>query len=64
MVGYVLFDKRKGFSEVGVVNDAQNAIQARIDSGDLNVPAGISYKFSGNYENQVRAENGSPLLYP
>ncbi len=64
LVGYVLFDKRDGFSEVGVVNDAQNAIQARIDSGDLNVPAGISYKFSGSYENQVRAEKRLSIIVP
>jgi Cu(I)/Ag(I) efflux system membrane protein CusA/SilA len=64
LVGYVLFDKRDGFSEVGVVTDAQNAIQARIDSGDLNVPAGISYKFSGSYENQVRAEKRLSIIVP
>ncbi len=64
LVGYVLFDKREGFSEVTVVNDAQNTIQARIDSGDLNVPAGISYKFSGSYENQVRAEKRLSIIVP
>lgn len=64
LVGYVLFDKRDGFSEVGVVNDAQQAIQARIDSGDLTVPAGISYKFSGSYENQVRAEKRLSIIVP
>ena len=64
LVGYVLFDKRVGFSEVGVVNDAQNTIQALIDSGELNVPAGISYKFSGSYENQVRAEKRLSIIVP
>jgi copper/silver efflux system protein len=64
LVGYVLFDKRDGFSEVGVVNDAQNTIQALIDSGELNVPAGISYKFSGSYENQVRAEKRLSIIVP
>ncbi len=64
LVGYVLFDKREGFSEVTVVNDAQNTIQARIDSGDLNVPAGVSYKFSGSYENQVRAEKRLSIIVP
>ena len=64
LVGYVLFDKRVGFSEVGVVNDAQNAIQGRIDSGELNVPAGISYKFSGSYEGQVRAEKRLSIIVP
>ncbi|HSH19877.1 MAG TPA: efflux RND transporter permease subunit, partial [Draconibacterium sp.] len=62
LVGYVLFDKRVGYSEVGVVNDAQKTIQARIDSGELNVPAGISYKFSGSYENQVRAEKRLSII--
>ncbi len=64
LVGYVLFDKRDGFSEVGVVTDAQKAIQARIDSGDLNVPSGINYKFSGSYENQVRAEKRLSIIVP
>jgi Cu(I)/Ag(I) efflux system membrane protein CusA/SilA len=64
LVGYVLFDKREGYSEVGVVTDAQKTIQARIDSGELNVPAGISYKFSGSYENQVRAEKRLSIIVP
>ncbi|MGB5929817.1 MAG: efflux RND transporter permease subunit [Cyclobacteriaceae bacterium] len=64
LVGYVLFDKKNGFSEVGVVNDAQAAIQTRIDAGDLIVPAGISYKFSGSYENQVRAEKRLSIIVP
>ncbi|MDB4584060.1 efflux RND transporter permease subunit [Draconibacterium sp.] len=64
LVGYVLFDKQEEFSEVTVVNDAQNAILARIDSGELNVPAGISYKFSGSYENQVRAEKRLSIIVP
>jgi Cu(I)/Ag(I) efflux system membrane protein CusA/SilA len=64
LVGYVLFDKRDGYSEVGVVNDAQAAIQSKIDEGALTVPAGISYKFSGSYENQVRAEKRLTIIVP
>lgn len=64
LVGYVLFDKREGHSEVTVVNDAQEIIQKKIDSGELNVPAGISYKFSGSYENQVRAEKRLSIIVP
>ncbi len=64
LVGYVLFDKRDGFSEVEVVNAAQKAIKDRIESGTLKVPAGISYKFSGNYENQVRAEKRLAIIVP
>lgn len=64
LVGYVLFDKRDGFSEVTVVNDAQNAIEELIESGSLIVPPGISYKFSGNYENQIRAEKRLAIIVP
>ena len=64
LVGYVLFDKRDGFSEGAVVDDAQRAIQARIDSGSLEVPSGVSFKFSGNYENQIRAEKRLAIIVP
>ncbi|MEX2591095.1 MAG: efflux RND transporter permease subunit, partial [Chitinophagales bacterium] len=64
LVGYVLFDKRDGFSEVGVVNDAQKAIQEKIDAGELDVPKGVRYKFSGSYENQVRAEKRLSIIIP
>ncbi|PIV49247.1 MAG: cation transporter, partial [Flavobacteriaceae bacterium CG02_land_8_20_14_3_00_34_13] len=64
LVGYVLFDKRDGFAEVNVVNDAQNYLQKKIDSGELKVPAGVSYKFSGNYENQVRAVKRLAIVIP
>ena len=64
LVGYVLFDKRDGFAEVNVVNDAQKYIQEKIDTGALKVPAGVSYKFSGNYENQVRAVKRLAIVIP
>jgi len=64
LTSYVLFDKEDGFSEVEVVNDAQKAIQERIDNGELEVPSGVSYKFSGNYENQVRAEKRLSIIVP
>jgi copper/silver efflux system protein len=64
LVGYVLFDKRDGFSEVGVVEQARQVIQDKIASGSLIVPAGVSYVFSGNYENQVRAEKRLSIVIP
>jgi Cu(I)/Ag(I) efflux system membrane protein CusA/SilA len=64
LVGYVLFDKRDGYSEVTVVNDAQKSIQDKIDAGELIVPSGVSYKFSGSYENQIRAEKRLSIIVP
>lgn len=64
LVGYVLFDKKEGFAEVDVVNDAQEMIQQKIDAGELIVPNGVNYKFSGSYENQVRAEKRLSIIVP
>ncbi len=64
LVGYVLFDKKEGKAEVEVVQDAQKAIQAKINTGELVVPKGISYKFSGTYENQVRAVKKLAIVIP
>jgi Cu(I)/Ag(I) efflux system membrane protein CusA/SilA len=64
LVGYVLLDKRDGYSEVEVVEEAQNYILKQIDEGALIVPAGVSYKFSGSYENQVRAEQRLSIIVP
>lgn len=55
LIGYVLFDKKGEISEVEVVENAQSKIEDAISSGQLNVPNGISYSFTGTYENQVRA---------
>ena len=64
LVGHVLFDKLDGFAEVSVVENAQALIQQKIDSGNLIVPKGINYKFTGTYENQLRAEETLSIVVP
>jgi copper/silver efflux system protein len=64
LTGYVLFDKKEGYAEVDVVEEAQRFIRQRIDSGELVVPAGVSYKFSGTYENQLRAMKRLSIVIP
>jgi len=64
LVGYVIFDKRAGFAEVEVVEQANALLQSKIASGELTVPAGVSYKFTGSYENQIRAEKRLSLVLP
>lgn len=64
LVGYVLFDKLDGFAEVNVVENAQKLIQNKIDSGELTVPKGINYQFTGTYENQLRAEKTLSVVVP
>ena len=64
LVGYVLFDKMDGFAEVTVVENAQALIQQKIDNGELLVPKGINYQFTGTYENQLRAEKTLSIVVP
>jgi Cu(I)/Ag(I) efflux system membrane protein CusA/SilA len=64
LVGYVLLDKKQGFAEVTVVEDAQRYLKEKIDSGELVVPAGARYIFSGSYENQIRAEKRLAVVVP
>jgi len=64
LVGYVLFDKLDGYAEVSVVENAQALIQEKIDSGELIVPKGINYAFTGTYENQLRAEKTLSVVVP
>jgi len=64
LTGYVLLDKKEGYAEVDVVEQAQRFIRQKIDAGELVVPAGISYKFSGSYENQLRAMKRLSIVIP
>ncbi|MCL5244989.1 efflux RND transporter permease subunit [Cellulophaga sp. 20_2_10] len=64
LVGYVLFDKLDGFAEVNVVEKAQELIESKISTGELVVPKGINYQFTGTYENQLRAEKTLSVVVP
>ena len=64
LVGYVVFDKKPGYAEVDVVEQCQQYLQAKIDSGELTMPSGVSYKFAGNYENQLRAQKTLAIVLP
>ncbi len=64
LIGYVLFDKVKGAAEVDVVHDAQRYLDAKIASGEFELPPGVSYTFAGSYENQVRSEKKLMLVLP
>ena len=64
LTGYVLFDKRPGFAEVDVVRNAETFLKSKIESGELSIPAGVSYHFAGSYENQVRSEKTLTLVLP
>lgn len=64
LVGYVIFDKIEGKAEVDVVNEASDILLKKIDSGDLKLPQGVTYKFAGNYENEIRATERLSIVIP
>ena len=64
LVSYVIFDKKEGFAEVDVVEDAQALLDDKIASGEFVLPAGVSYRFTGNYENQIRATKRLAIVMP
>ncbi|MDR1594322.1 MAG: efflux RND transporter permease subunit, partial [Prevotellaceae bacterium] len=64
LVGYVIFDKAESKAEVDVVHEADLILREKIQSGEIQLPVGVSYKFAGNYEQQQRASNRLLIVIP
>jgi copper/silver efflux system protein len=64
LVAFITFDKMAGNADLSVIEQASAMIQQHLDSGELIVPQGVNYHFSGNYENQMRAERRLMLVIP
>lgn len=64
LVGYVIFDKLPGYAEVDVVENAITYLSDQIEKGEFELPSGVSYVFTGNYENQIRATKRLLVVIP
>jgi Cu(I)/Ag(I) efflux system membrane protein CusA/SilA len=64
LVSYVLFDRQPEVAEVAAVDAARAAVEAALASGELELPDGVSYRFAGSYENQLRSEKRLMVLVP
>ena len=64
LTGYVLFDKKAGVAEVDTVNDCRQFLEQNIREGKLVLPAGVSFTFSGTWENQVHAQKTLAVVIP
>jgi Cu(I)/Ag(I) efflux system membrane protein CusA/SilA len=64
LVGYIPFDKKPGYAEVDVVEMAQQVLQEKIAQGEFDLPEGVSYRFAGSYENQIRAQKRLSIILP
>jgi Cu(I)/Ag(I) efflux system membrane protein CusA/SilA len=63
LVGYVTMNTRDR-DEVSVVEDAERLLQAALKGGQLKLPAGYYWEWSGQFENQVRATKRMQILIP
>lgn len=64
LVGYLIFDREGGISEITAVERVRQHLNSLIDSGELIVPENVSFEFDGNYKNQIRAEKKLSFLIP
>ena len=64
LTSYVIFDMKDGFAETNVVEEAQDYIKQKLSNGEFKLPDGVTYKFTGNYENQIRASKRLMIVVP
>ncbi|MCX6253099.1 MAG: efflux RND transporter permease subunit [Bacteroidia bacterium] len=64
LVGYVIFDKIEGKAEVDVVQEADKVLKQKLESGSITLQPGVTYKFAGNYEHQLRAAKRLAIVVP
>ena len=64
LTAYVTFGGQAGIAEVDVVEQAQEYLRGLVTSGELAVPRGVSWRFSGNYEHQLRAARTLSVVLP
>lgn len=64
LTSYVLFDKKPDAAEMDTINQVQKLLDQKIASGEIKVPNGVSFAFTGNYENLVRSEKTLKIVLP
>ena len=64
LVGYVMFDRKPAFAEGETVEAAASFLKDQIKAGNLILPPGVSYRFAGNYEHQIRSEKKLMVVVP
>ncbi len=64
LVGYVVFGARPGYGEVEVVESAAKHLEEARRAETWTPPDGVTWSFSGSYENQVRSEKKLAVILP
>jgi Cu(I)/Ag(I) efflux system membrane protein CusA/SilA len=64
LTSFVLFDKNPDMSEMDTIDAVKTMLKEKIDSGEITVPRGVSYEFTGNYKHLVRSEKTLQIILP
>ncbi len=65
LVGYITFDKASStHAEVDVVNNAKKHIDDLVAAHKIVLPKGVSYQFTGTYEQQIHAAKRLTIIIP
>jgi copper/silver efflux system protein len=64
LTAYITFGPQAGLAEVEVVEQVRDFLRAQIETGGLEVPPGVSWRFAGNYEHQLRAARTLAIVLP
>ena len=64
LVGYITFDRQGTKAEVDVVNNAAHTLEHLLAQGRLKLSKGVSYRFTGTYEQEAHATQRLALVIP
>lgn len=65
LVGYITFDKASStHAEVDVVNNAKKHIDDLVAAHKIVLPKGVTYQFTGTYEQQIHAAKRLAIVIP
>jgi Cu(I)/Ag(I) efflux system membrane protein CusA/SilA len=64
LTAYITFGPQPGLAEVDVVEQVQAYLRDKTQTGELVVPPGVSWRFAGNYEHQLRAARTLSVVLP
>lgn len=64
LTSYVIFDKHVDVTELDAIRQSQSLVADKIATGELIIPSGVSFEFTGNYENLLRSEKTLKVVLP
>ncbi len=64
LLGYVTFDKAGKEAEVNVVEKADKVLKQKVASGEIVLPKGVTFQFTGSYEQQHHAMQRLKVVIP